>query len=92
MPDAPSSLLNGVRVIVAGAGLAGLTAARTPDGPPPAWTFYFGIDDIDVAATAISGNGGTIHYGPAEVPGDFFIIVASDPQGALFGLVGPRKT
>ena len=29
MPDASSSLLNGVRVIVAGAGLAGLTAART---------------------------------------------------------------
>ena len=29
MPDAPSSVLHGVRVIVAGAGLAGLTAART---------------------------------------------------------------
>ena len=36
-------------------------------------------------------NGGAIHYGPAEVPGGSFIIVASDPQGALFGLVGPRK-
>ena len=68
----------------------GAVMRRTPDGPPPAWTFYFGIEDIDVAARAISGNGGTIHYGPAEVPGDFFIIVASDPQGALFGLVGPR--
>jgi predicted enzyme related to lactoylglutathione lyase len=33
-----------------------------------------------------------IHYGPAEVPGGVFIIVASDPQGALFGLVGPRKS
>ena len=46
--------------------------------------------DIDVAARAVSGHGGTIHYGPAEVPGGIFIIVASDPQGALFGLVGPR--
>ena len=64
---------------------------RTDDGPPPAWTFYFGVADIDGAAQAVSGNGGTIHYGPAEVPGGVFIIVASDPQGALFGLVGPRK-
>jgi predicted enzyme related to lactoylglutathione lyase len=69
----------------------GAVMRRMPDGPPPAWTFYFGVADIDVAARAVSGNGGTIHYGPAEVPGNVFIIVASDPQGALFGLVGPRK-
>ena len=70
----------------------GAVMKRTPDGPPPAWTFYFGTEDIDAAAKAVSGNGGTIHYGPAEVPGGVFIIVASDPQGALFGLVGPRKS
>jgi uncharacterized protein len=69
----------------------GAVMRRTPDGPPPAWTFYFGVADIDSAAQTVSGNGGTIHYGPAEVPGGVFIIVASDPQGALFGLVGPRK-
>jgi len=69
----------------------GAVMKRMPEGPPPAWNFYFGIEDIDVAAKAVSGNGGTIHYGPAEVPGGVFIIVASDPQGALFGLVGPRN-
>ena len=69
----------------------GAVMRRVPDGPPPAWTFYFGVEDIDVAAKAVTGNGGTIHYGPAEVPGSVFIIVASDPQGAMFGLVGPRK-
>jgi predicted enzyme related to lactoylglutathione lyase len=63
-----------------------------PEGPPPRWTFYFGVEDIDAAAQAVSGNGGAIHYGPAEVPGGVFIIVAGDPQGALFGLVGPRKS
>jgi uncharacterized protein len=70
----------------------GAVMNRTADGPPPAWTFYFGVEDIDLAAGAVSGNGGTIHYGPAEVPGGVFIIVASDPQGALFGLVGPRTS
>jgi predicted enzyme related to lactoylglutathione lyase len=70
----------------------GAMMRRTPDGPPPAWTFYFGVADIDLAAKTVSGSGGEIHYGPAEVPGGVFIIVASDPQGALFGLVGPRPS
>ena len=69
----------------------GAVMTRMEDGPPPAWTFYFGVEDIDLAAQAVSDNGGAIHYGPAEVPGGVFIIVAGDPQGALFGLVGPRK-
>jgi uncharacterized protein len=69
----------------------GAMMTRRPDGPPAGWTFYFGVEDIDLAAQAVSGNGGTIHYGPAEVPGGLYIVVAGDPQGALFGLVGPRK-
>ncbi|RDI58807.1 VOC family protein [Microvirga subterranea] len=69
----------------------GAVMKRMPDGPRPAWTFYFGVEDIDAAASAVLGNGGTIHYGPAEVPGGVFIVVAGDPQGAMFGAVGPRK-
>ncbi len=65
---------------------------RMKDGPPARWTFYFGVADIDEAARAVSTNDGMIHYGPAEVPGDIYIIVATDPQGAMFGLVGPRKS
>jgi predicted enzyme related to lactoylglutathione lyase len=69
----------------------GAVMNRMAGGPPPSWTFYFGVEDIDVAAEAVSANGGTIHYGPAEVPGGMFIVVAGDPQAAMFGLVGPRK-
>lgn len=61
-------------------------------GPPPAWTFYFGVRDIDVAARAVSAGGGAVLHGPVEVPGDLFIILARDPQGAGFGLVGPRNS
>jgi predicted enzyme related to lactoylglutathione lyase len=70
----------------------GAVMTRMPGGPPPAWRFYFGVADIDVAAEAVRGAGGTIHYGPTEVPGGAFIIVGGDPQGAMFGLVGPRRT
>jgi len=69
----------------------GAVMNRMKDGPPPAWTFYFGVADIDVAHKAATGGGATIYHGPAEVPGGMFIIVGSDPQGAMFGLVGPRK-
>lgn len=64
---------------------------KTSNGRQAAWLFYFGVEDIDAAASAVSSKSGQIHHGPAEVPGGSYIIVASDPQGAQFGLVGPRK-
>ena len=70
----------------------GAVMRRMPDGPPPAWNFYFGVADIDAASAAVSGAGGTVHHGPVEVPGGVFIIVGRDPQGAMFGLVGSRRT
>lgn len=71
--------------------MLGAVMRRMPGGPPPAWTFYFGVDDIDAAAGAVTAAGGAILHGPVEVPGGVFIIIGTDPQGALFGLVGPRK-
>lgn len=79
------------RFLVHGGVPIGAVMDRIPDGPPPSWTFYFGVADIDGAAQAVAGNGGTVCHGPAEVPGGAFIVVAADPQGALFGLVGPRR-
>ena len=70
----------------------GAVMTRMEAGPPPMWSFYFGVPDIDAAHRAATERGATIYYGPAEVPGGIFIIVGGDPQGALFGLVGPRKT
>jgi predicted enzyme related to lactoylglutathione lyase len=87
----PMGEMGEYRFIVQNGETIGAMMTRQPEGPPAAWNFYFGVDDIDVAARSVSGNGGTVHYGPSEVPGNMFIIVASDPQGAMFGLVGPRK-
>jgi hypothetical protein len=53
------------------------------------WQFYFGAPDIDVAVEAVNAGGGTVHAGPMEVPGGRRIIVASDPHGVAFGIVGP---
>jgi len=59
--------------------------------PVSKWTYYIGVDDIDRAAQAITSSGGQIFNGPMEIPGGEFALNAVDPEGASFGLVGPRK-
>ncbi|GAA3260451.1 hypothetical protein GCM10020258_22910 [Sphingomonas yabuuchiae] len=49
------------------------------------------MDDIDAAAARVVERGGTIEFGPMEIPGGDYSLSARDPQGARFGLVGPRK-
>ena len=67
----------------------GATMNHSGEGPPPAWRFYFRAPDIEEAAAKVTKNGGTVHAGPMEVPGGDRIIVASDPHGVMFGVVGP---
>lgn len=71
--------------------MLGAVMRHVDNGPPPMWHFYFGVDDIDAAAKTVTAKGGKVAHGPAEVPGGVFIVVGLDPQGAMFGLVGPRK-
>jgi predicted enzyme related to lactoylglutathione lyase len=63
----------------------------SPNFPRPMWLYYFNVPDIDDALARINGNGGSVMYGPGEIPGGHFIIQGTDPQGALFAVVGPRK-
>ena len=39
----------------------------------------------------VKNGGGTVHAGPMDVPGGDLIIVASDPHGTMFGVVGPGQ-
>lgn len=58
---------------------------------PPMWITYFYVPDIDRAAEAVKAGGGAIHFGPSEIPGGDYSITAGDSEGAVFGVVGPRK-
>jgi uncharacterized protein len=60
-------------------------------GGAPGWQFYFHTPDIDAAANRVRDGGGTIVQEPMEIPGGDYALVARDPQGAGFGLVGPRR-
>lgn len=56
----------------------------------PHWTQYFQVENIDAAKAIVENGGGRIITGPDEIPGGDFAMNCLDPQGALFGLVGPR--
>ena len=85
MPDAA-----GDYIFAAAAGETfGATMNVNADQPTPGWLFYFRAPDIEKAAAAVTAGGGTVHVGPMEVPGGDRVIVASDPDGAAFGIAAP---
>ena len=58
--------------------------------PHRGWLYYFGVPNLDRAMAAVTANGGTVLFGPQEVPGGASILQCLDDQGALFALIGPR--
>lgn len=59
--------------------------------PIASWLFYFGVPSVPTAQAAIENGGGKVMHGPQEVPGDDVIVIATDPQGAVFGVVAPKS-
>jgi uncharacterized protein len=68
---------------------AGMMQLPAGSPAPPHWLVYFGTDDIDTASERIGHSGGTVMVPKTEVPGGH-IVVAQDPQGAVFGLFAGR--
>ena len=64
---------------------------KTEAFPAAMWLYYFNVDDIEAAATRVKDHRGKVLNGPMEVPGGIWIIQCSDPQGAMFALVGPKR-
>ena len=64
---------------------------KQPDlAGPVGWTFYFGVPSALAAKRAIEAGGGTVETDLHEVPGGEWVVIAADPQGARFGVVGPK--
>ncbi|MDD3798278.1 MAG: VOC family protein [Novosphingobium sp.] len=79
------------RFIQCGGTGIGAVMPKMPQAPMPAWTYYIGVDDIDRAIAAVEEHRGSIINGPDQIPGGEYALSGIDPQGAVFGLVGPRK-
>lgn len=59
--------------------------------PFPCWAYYFNVEGIDAAIDRVTAGGGQVVNGPMEVPGGAWIVQATDPQGAFFALVAPKR-
>ncbi|TAV88583.1 VOC family protein [Rhizobium leguminosarum] len=57
----------------------------------PFWSYYFIVPTLDAAIERVTSGGGKVVHGPMEVPGGSWIIQATDPQGAFFCLVAPKR-
>jgi predicted enzyme related to lactoylglutathione lyase len=64
---------------------------KPPTVPVSFWLYYFNIGDIDAAAKHVRAGGGQILNGPIQVPGGSWVVQCTDPQGAIFALMGKRS-
>jgi predicted enzyme related to lactoylglutathione lyase len=66
-----------------------------PIGPgwdqPARWQVLFEVEDLEQSTALVLGAGGSLHFGPLDVPGVCVLTSFLDPQGALFLLAQPRK-
>lgn len=55
------------------------------------WQVLFEVDDLQASTSAVLDAGGTIDFGPLDVPSAAVITSFHDPGGALFFLAQPYK-
>ncbi|MCX5192623.1 VOC family protein [Streptomyces sp. NBC_00249] len=76
--------------VLDGVPVAGIGALAADLAVPVAWTPYFAVDDIDVAASRIRERSGTVAVGPVSFPTGGRAALVADLDGAVFGIwAGP---
>ncbi|MDB5445586.1 MAG: Glyoxalase/bleomycin resistance protein/dioxygenase [Phenylobacterium sp.] len=69
-------------------GVTGGMMKKPDQVPTPCWVYYFRVGDIEAAAGRVKAGGGQLIMGPVEVPSGDWVLQGSDPQGAVFALIG----
>ncbi|ASY64285.1 putative hydroxylase [Sinorhizobium sojae CCBAU 05684] len=59
--------------------------------PAPYWLYYFNVEALDAAIDRAQSEGAQVVVEPMEVPGGAWIVQCTDPQGAFFALVAPKR-
>lgn len=61
-------------------------SGRLPDEIPAHWLTYFAVEDADAALETARGKGGSVSFGPVDIPVGRFAVVR-DPHGAAFAVI-----
>jgi predicted enzyme related to lactoylglutathione lyase len=75
------------QLFAAGAENIGGMMSQPDKGQPPHWNYYFRVDATGAAVERVKAAGGTLIYGPHQVPSDEWVAQCADPQGVAFCLV-----
>ncbi|GAA4480258.1 VOC family protein [Rhodococcus olei] len=62
-----------------------------PEGIPPHWALYFGVDDVDASAAKAVELGGIVHVPGTDIPDTGRFAVLTDPQGGAFAIFTPAS-
>ncbi len=87
-PD--SAAMSGYQLFSVGGQTIGGILTKPATIPVPFWLFYFNVGNIDAAVKRVKAGGGQVLEDPLEVSGGDWIVQCTDPQGAVFALVGTR--
>ncbi|MFD3532969.1 VOC family protein [Streptomyces sp. NPDC058664] len=69
-----------------GVPVAGIAAVAAELSVPVSWTAFFAVDDADAAVARIRERGGTVGVGPVAYPPRGRAALATDLEGAAFGV------
>jgi len=74
-----------------GDGAVGGIMTKMPEVPGPFWLYYFNAGTLDSTVASVKKAGGKILLEPMQVPTRQWIAQCADPQGAMFGLLAPKR-
>ena len=64
---------------------------RPATAPVAFWLYYFNVADVGAAADRVRAGRGEILEGPSDIPGGGRVARCTDPQGAMFALIGKQS-
>jgi predicted enzyme related to lactoylglutathione lyase len=88
--NSDSDAMGAYQLFSAGGQTIGGMFTKPPTVLVPFWLFYFNVGNIDAAVKRVKAGGGQVLEDPLEVSGGGWIVQCTDPQGAMFALVGTR--
>ena len=74
-----------------GQNVAGMGKLQEGAPFPPAWSLYFGVENLEQSIAKINAQGGQVSVPPMDVMSEGRLAMCSDPTGAAFGLWQPLR-
>jgi predicted enzyme related to lactoylglutathione lyase len=84
--EAPAEMGYYTQALKDGRNVAGFGEMTAEGGPPPVWTTYLAVDQLEPVVERATDAGATVLMPPMDVADNGRLAVLADPTGAVFGL------